>query len=260
MRVVTWNVNSVRTRLARAVALVDRHQPDVLCLQETKVVDEDFPRAPFEERGYQLLLQGQKTFNGVAILSRLPLTEARAGFPGNPLPEQARVVSAEVGGLRLLNLYVVNGESTTSEKYPLKLAWLDALAAWLEAEHDPARPVLLVGDFNVAPDDRDVWDPALWQGKVLASDAERARLRRLLGWGLADLLRTRTEEGGHFTWWDYRMGAFARGWGVRIDLALGTAPVVERLVGVSVDREERKVGEHAEKPSDHAPVVVDLAW
>jgi exodeoxyribonuclease III len=252
MRVITWNVNSIRTRLERAVALVDRHQPEVLCLQETKVVDEDFPRAAFEQRGYELLLHGQKTYNGVAILSRLPLTEARLGFPGNPLPEQARVVSVEVGGLRLLNLYVVNGESTTSEKYPLKLAWL-------EAEHDPARPVLLVGDFNVAPDDRDVWDPALWQGKVLASDAERVRLQRLLGWGLADLLRTRTDEGGHFTWWDYRMGAFARGWGVRIDLALGTAPVVERLLGVSVDREERKVGTSAEKPSDHAPVVVDLA-
>ncbi|HEX4953599.1 MAG TPA: exodeoxyribonuclease III [Thermoanaerobaculia bacterium] len=259
LRVITWNVNSIRTRLERVLGLLERHRPDLLCLQETKVTDEEFPLEVFRERGWEVALHGQKTYNGVALISRRPVEGVRRGFPGNPLPEQARVISGELGGVRVVNLYVVNGEAVGSEKYPAKLAWLDRLADWLETEHDPGSPLLLVGDFNIAPDDRDVHDPALWRGKVLVSDPERERLGRILGWGTRDLLRLKTEEGGIYSWWDYRMGAFARGWGLRIDLALGTAPVAERVAAVTIDREERKPTMAEGKPSDHAPVVVDLA-
>ncbi|HRC84325.1 MAG TPA: exodeoxyribonuclease III [Thermoanaerobaculia bacterium] len=258
MRIITWNVNSIRTRLDRVTALLARHQPDLLCLQETKVVDEEFPREAIEALGYQAELYGQKTYNGVALISRRGLAGVERGFAGDPLPEQARVISGELEGLRVVNLYVVNGESLGSEKFPLKLAWLDGVAEWLAGRHRPEQPLLLVGDFNIAPDDRDVHDPRLWQGKVLCSEPERERLGRLLGWGTRDLLRCRTEEGGLFTWWDYRMGAFHRGWGLRIDLALGTAVVAERLREVTIDRDERKPTGGESKPSDHAPVIVDL--
>ena len=259
MKIITWNVNSIRTRLPRLLALLARHQPDLLCLQETKVVDDDFPRAELEALGYRAELFGQKTYNGVALLAREPLGDVRRGFAGDPIPEQARVISGVLSGVRVTNLYVVNGEAVGSDKYQTKLAWLVALDEHLRTSFDPAEPHVLVGDFNIAPDDRDVWDPAFWRGRVLASDAERELLARLLAWGLRDLLRETTAEGGIFTWWDYRMGAFPRGWGLRIDLALGTAPVAARLAGVEVDRDERKPTFGEGKPSDHAPLVVTLA-
>lgn len=259
MKIISWNVNSIRTRLARVAALLARHQPDLLCLQETKVVDEDFPAAELAALGYRAELFGQKTYNGVALLAREAVADVRRGFAGDPIPEQARVISGVLGGVRVTNLYVVNGESLGSDKYQTKLAWLRAFTEHLRASFDPAEPHLLVGDFNIAPDDRDVWDPVFWRGKVLASEAERELLGRLLGWGLRDLLRLRSEEPGIFTWWDYRMGAFPRGFGLRIDLALGTAAVAERLTGVEVDREERKPTSGEGKPSDHAPLIVTLA-
>jgi exodeoxyribonuclease-3 len=258
MKVITWNVNSVRVRLERLVALLQRHQPDLLCLQEIKVEEGGFPFADLAALGYRAEIHGQRTYNGVALISRESVTEVARGFPGDPIPEQARAIAGTLGGLRVVNLYVVNGQALDSPKFDIKLRWLDALERWLAAEHDPAQPVLLVGDFNVAPEDRDIHDPEAWRGKVHASEPERERLRRLLGWGLSDLLREQTAEGGLFTWWDYRNGAFHRGWGLRIDLALGTAPVVARLRSVTIDREERKPSSGPGKPSDHAPVIVEL--
>lgn len=263
LKIITWNVNSVRTRMERVVALLERHDPDVLCLQEIKVEDDAFPAADFERLGYASAVYGQKTYNGVAILSRERLTDVTRGFPEDPVPQEARVIAGTlpgsvfgaVDGLRLINLYVVNGQSVTSDKYPRKLAWLDAVTRWISEGHDPGVPLLLVGDFNIAPEERDVHDPERWRGKVLFSDPERERLRRMLDWGLRDLHRVHTEEGGLFTWWDYRMGAFHRGWGLRIDLGLGTTPVAERLTDVVIDREERKKTTGEGKPSDHAPVI-----
>lgn len=258
MKIITWNVNSLRVRLPRVLALLRRHEPDLVCLQETKVVDADFPRAELEAAGYRPETFGQKTYNGVALLARAPLQNLQRGYPGDPLPEQARVIGADCGGVRVLNLYVVNGEAVDSPKYAGKLAWLDALTRWLAASHRPEQPLLLLGDFNVAPEERDVHDPERWRGKVLFSDPERARIRSLLGWGLQDLLRLHTQEGGLYTWWDYRMGAFHRGWGLRIDLALASAPVAQRSLAVTIDREERKSSSGEGNPSDHAPLIVEL--
>jgi exodeoxyribonuclease-3 len=259
MKVVTWNVNSVRTREARLMGLLERHDPDVVCLQETKVVDEQFPYDLIEPAGWEVAAFGQKTYNGVAILSKEEPREVRHGFPGDPCPEQARVISAQVGPLRVVDAYVVNGKAVGDEKYELKLRWLDAFAAWIEDEHDPAQPLLVTGDFNIAPDERDVHDVERWRDSVLCSAAERERLQRLLGWGLQDLQRLHHDGEGPFTWWDYRAGAFARGWGLRIDLALGTAPVAAACTGVEVDREERKESSGEGKPSDHAPVITSLS-
>lgn len=258
MKIITWNVNSVRSRLERVVALLARHQPDMLCLQETKVVDESFPLAEIEAAGYRAELFGQKTYNGVALLSREPLDAVGKDFPGNPVPEQTRVIGGSLGGVGVINLYVVNGKSVGTEHYFRKLDWLDRLTDWLRETRDPAQPHLIVGDFNIAPDDRDVHDPARWRGKILCSEPERERFRACLALGYRDLLRELTDEAGHHTWWDYRFGAFHRGWGLRIDLALGTAPVAERVISVEVDREERKESTGPGKPSDHAPVVITL--
>ena len=258
MRIVTWNVNSVRARLERVLAVLERHQPDLVCLQETKVTDEVFPVEAVQQHGYRVERHGQKAYNGVALLSRAPLEAVQRGFPGNPAPGEARVISGTLGGLRVINLYVVNGQAMGTDKYALKLQWLDALIRWVEADHDPGAPLLIVGDFNIAPDDRDVHEPELWRNRVLVSDPERERLQRLLAWGLSDLLRCRTDEAGVFTWWDYRFGAFRRDLGLRLDLALGTAPLVARLASVDVDREERARDSGPGLPSDHAPVIVDL--
>jgi exodeoxyribonuclease III len=259
MRLVTWNVNSVRQRLPRLVALLGRHEPDVVCLQETKVTDDDFPVAELTAAGYHGVTFGQRAYNGVAILGRETPTDVRLGFRGDPVPEEARVIAATVGALRLVNVYVVNGKSVDHPAYEVKLAWLDALIAHLAATEDVSEPLIVTGDFNVAPSDLDVHDPRLWEGKNLASEPERERIRRLEAWGLVDLgRRAAGEEVGPFSWWDYRMGAFHRGWGLRIDLVLGSAPVAERLVSVEVDREERKPTAGEGKPSDHAPVIVTL--
>lgn len=260
MRIVTWNVNSLRTRLERVLGLLERHQPDLLCLQETKVTDDAFPHAELAAAGWRAETHGQKTYNGVALIVRkgVELTEVQRGFPGDPAPEQARVIGARLGSMRVLNLYVVNGQEVGSEKYALKLRWLDALNAWLRDAFDPAQPLVLVGDFNVAPRDEDVHDPAAWKDQVLCSEPERARLRALQAWGLADLFRLHHQGPDHHTWWDYRGGAFARGHGLRIDLALGTQIAAAACAAVRIDRDERKQGEWASKPSDHAPVLADF--
>ena len=195
----------------------------------------------------------------MAFLSREALSDARFGFPGDPVPDQARVVAATtVEGLRIVNAYVVNGRAVGTSEYALKLRWLDAFGDWIRSAHDPAEPLLVLGDFNVAPDDRDVHDPKLWRGANLCSSAERERVQALLEWGLVDLMRLHEAGPGPFTWWDYRAGAFHRGWGLRIDLALGTRPVADRCTEVIVERDERKPTFGEGKPSDHAPTIVTL--
>jgi len=258
MKIITWNVNSVRQRLERTLALLDRLEPDVLCLQETKTKDDAFPLAEIQARGYHCALNGQAGRNGVAIISRAPV-EAMASFPGDPASEQARVISATVGGVRIVNIYAINGKFAGAPEYDLKLDWFEALADWIATEHTPDDEIVLTGDFNVAPDDRDVHDPDAWREQNLASSKERARLHALLGWGMKDLLRLHHEDTGPFTWWDYRAGAFHKGWGLRIDLVLGTAPVAARCTSVEVDRNERKPTSGEGKPSDHAPVIATLS-
>jgi len=257
MRIATWNVNSIRTRVDRVLLWLDEHQPDVLCMQETKVVDDNFPREGFEERGYSLSLLGQRTYNGVAIASRLPVEDVERGLPLAD-DEDARGIAATIGGVRIVSLYVPNGRQLEADHYQYKLRWLDALRAWLDEHHKPSDPLILVGDFNVAPDDRDVYDPAAFEGSVMNSDEVRARLQTLLDWGLVDSLRTVTDEPGVFTWWDYRGGAFRFNQGLRIDLMLASDPVRERIVSVTTHRDDRKVRKGVEKPSDHVPVTLEL--
>jgi exodeoxyribonuclease-3 len=258
MKIVTWNVNSIRMRLSRVAQLLQRHAPDLLCLQELKVDETAFPASELEPSGYRAVVHGQAGRNGVAMLSRRPLVDVAPGFTGDPLPDQARVIAGSLDGIRVVDVYVVNGRAVGTPEHELKLRWLDALVTWLRTAHDPGEQVLVVGDFNVAPDDRDVHDPERWRGQNLCTEAERQRIEALLAWGFVDLLRVHEGGPGPFTWWDYREGAFHRGWGLRLDLALGTPPVAERCKGVTVDRDERKPTFGEGKPSDHAPVVVTL--
>lgn len=259
MKVITWNVNSVHARLPRLIALLARHQPDLVCLQEIKTSAEEFPAADITAAGYQAAVHAQAGRNGVAVLARGPLTDAVRGFPDDPVPEQARVLSVTVGGLRVVNVYVVNGKEVAAPEYELKLRWLDAFAGWLRGSQRPVDPLIVAGDFNVTPDDRDVYDPVAWRGRNLASEPERERIDGLLEWGLTDLGRAHSPGPGPYTFWDYRAGAFHRGWGLRIDLALATAPVAARCTDVTVDRDERKPTFGEGKPSDHAPLIVTLS-
>lgn len=258
VRVITWNVNSLRSRLSRLLALLERESPDIVCLQETKLSDLDFPSLALDQAGYQVVSHGLGGSAGVAILSKQSAQAAESGFVGDPLPDQARVVAATVGGIRVVSVYVVNGRSPNDPAYRAKLEWLDAFTAWLESTHDPESPLIVAGDFNVAPEDSDVHDPAAWTGRIHVSESERARIRTLFDWGLVDLLRMQTDQPGIHTWWDYRAGAFHRGWGLRIDLILATAPLVERCVEVRVDRNERRPTAGEGKPSDHAPVIAEF--
>jgi exodeoxyribonuclease-3 len=255
MRLVTWNVNSLRARLDRVVAWLTKHSPDVVCLQELKCREEDFPRAALEALGYRCAVHGQKTYNGVAILSKAEPADVARGFDGDPDPAMSRAIAATFGDVRVLNLYVPNGQDLGTPKYEYKLKWYAALRAHLDATYRPDRPLVLVGDFNVAPEDRDVYDVEKLRGTILLSDAERAAFRRLLDFGLFDAHRAFDPSDKLFTWWDYRGAMFQRGLGYRIDFVLPTAPLMARCTGVVVDREERK----GEGPSDHAPVVATFA-
>jgi exodeoxyribonuclease-3 len=264
MRIATWNVNSVRTRLDQLCRWLEQDGPEVVCLQETKVVDDGFPRDAFHALGYACAISGQKTYNGVAILSRLPLEDVRVGFdallPADPgaleLAEQKRLISARIEGLRILNLYVPNGSSTGSDKYAYKLAWLACLQRYLEAQAAEGDPLVMVGDFNIAPQDRDLHDPARFAGSIMASEPERQALRELLGERLSDAFRLFEPEGGHWSWWDYRSGAWERDLGWRIDHIYLDAPLLACATGCVIERSLRG----NPQPSDHAPVLVSLAW
>ncbi|MBT3339589.1 MAG: exodeoxyribonuclease III [Planctomycetes bacterium] len=261
MKFITWNVNSIRTRLERVIGVLERHQPDVLMLQETKVTDDIFPHEVFAEAGYTAFAHGQKTYNGVAILVRagLEVSDVVHNFPGNPVPEQARVISATIEGVRFINLYVVNGKSADDPAFAKKLEWLDAIHDWLETQHDPDLPLVLGGDINIAPEARDVWDVEQWAGSVHFHPQEHARLKKWMDWGMTDLFRQHHEGDGLYSWWDYRRGAFGRGWGLRIDLLLATQAVSKTCIEAGIDRNERKKGDWEAKPSDHAPVWAVLS-
>ena len=253
VRVATWNVNSIRMRLERLLDWLDRRRPDVVALQETKATDEAFPREPLEARGYHVEAFGQKTWNGVALLARSPLAEVVRGWP-DAWDAEARLLAATVGDLRVVCVYVPNGQAPESPKFAYKLEWLARLRRFLDGWASPQDAVVVGGDFNVAPEDRDVHAPEAWRGQVLFHPKEHEALAHLRAWGLRDLLREHDERPGVYSWWDYRMLAFPKDHGLRIDLVLGTAAASRRCRGVLVDRDARK----GEKPSDHAPVVAFL--
>lgn len=251
---VTWNVNSLRARLPRVIAWLAAKRPDVVCLQETKVQDDLFPREPLEELGYEVAIHGRKTYNGVAILSRVGLEDVTRGM-GDGAEDERRVIGATVGGgLRVLNVYVVNGESVGSPKYAHKLEWMGRLHDYVDATYHPSEELVVCGDYNCTFDDRDVHDPVAWRGRVLCSEPERDALAQLMSCGLHDALRAREDRGGIYTWWDFRTRGFDRNDGLRIDHFLMSPPALARCRGVTVDVEERG----GEKPSDHAPVVARL--
>ena len=254
MRIASWNVNSLKVRLPHVEQWCRDARPDVLALQETKLEDDKFPREAIEALGYHVACAGQKTYNGVAILAREPLQDVVAGVPGFDDPHK-RVLAATVAGVRVVDLYVVNGQSVGSDKYAWKLEWLEAVAAYLRVELRRHEKVVVLGDFNIAPDDRDVHDPGAWRGQILCSEPERAALRAILGLGFTDSFRAFVEEAGHFSWWDYRQAAFRRNLGLRIDLILASDALRERMTGASIDRTPRTW----ERPSDHAPVLLELA-
>jgi exodeoxyribonuclease-3 len=254
MRIATWNVNSLKARLPRVEEWLGYARPDVLCLQETKLSDDAFPAMTFAALGYEGVHHGEGQWNGVAILSRVGIDDVVDGFAGGGDGE-ARLLTATCGGVRVVTAYVPNGREVGHEQYRHKLAWLARLREHLGAVADVTAEVVVCGDFNVAPDDRDVWDPTKCNGGTHVSPPERDALAQITGWGLTDLLRQRYDDDGLYSWWDYQAGAFHKHWGMRIDLLLASAPLAERLAWVLVDRNARK----GTKPSDHAPLVADFA-
>lgn len=251
MRIATWNVNSLRARWDIVLDWLRQDGPDVVCLQETKMTDDLFPGALLAEMGYQAVFVGQKTYNGVAILSRLPLTDVALALPEAPGEDEKRFIAATVQGVRVINVYVPNGQAVDSPKFPYKLAWLERLRAFLATTYTLEDALVLCGDFNVAPEPRDVYDAAKVEGEILFHPEERAAFARFLGWGLLDALRLHYEEGGLYSWWDYRAAAFRRNLGFRIDHILVTPPLASRCTAVTLLRDLRKLP----KPSDHIPVV-----
>ncbi len=252
MRLVSWNVNSLKARAHHVADYLDHSAPDVLCLQELKLVDEAVPRELFTDRGYHLAVFGQKQWNGVLIASKTPLTDIHCGLPEAD-EGQSRLVAATTRGVRIVNLYVPQGQDTESPKYAYKLRFLEALRGWLDANCRADEPLVVLGDINIAPGPDDVWAVEDWEGKVTYTDAEHRALAHLMEFGLEEVTRPYLEP-GTFTFWDYRQMSFRRKRGIRIDLILATDVVRERVVGAWVDRDERK----KEKPSDHAPVGIEL--
>lgn len=254
MKVATWNVNSLRARLPLVLAWLEREQPDLLALQETKIQNADFPALELKAAGYDALFNGEKSYNGVAILTKHAASAACHAIDGFA-DEQKRVLAATFGSLRLWNLYVPNGQRVDSDKYRYKLDWLAALRTQLAIELTAHPKLLVVGDFNIAPDDRDVYDPIAWQGQVQVSEPERAAFRELLRLGLHDLFRRFDQPPNSFSWWDYRAGYFRRNQGLRIDLMLGSEALAQACTGVRIDVEPRRW----ERPSDHVPVVAEFS-
>jgi exodeoxyribonuclease-3 len=253
MKLATWNVNSLKARLPQVLEWLARHNPDALCLQETKLENPKFPAAEIEAAGYRWLHNGQKTYNGVAILARVDPADAISAIPGFE-DEQKRVLAATVGGVRLVCAYVPNGESTESDKYQYKLRWLAAFHGWLKQELAAHLRLAVLGDYNIAPEDRDVHDPAAWEGKVLFSKPEREAFNALLALGLKDSFRLFEQPERSYTWWDYRMNAFRRKMGLRIDHILLSEELAKSCTACTVDIEPRR----NERPSDHAPVMAEL--
>jgi exodeoxyribonuclease-3 len=253
MKVATWNVNSLKVRLPQVLDWLSVNQPDVLCLQETKLEDPNFPLAAINAAGYQARFSGQKTYNGVALLGRSAGDDGVMGLPGFA-DEQKRVIAATYGDVRVVCVYVPNGQSLDSDKFQYKLAWLDALNAWLRTELVRYPKLALLGDFNIAPDERDVHDPKAWEGQVLFSQPERLAFQGLLKLGLSDSFRLFDQPEKVFSWWDYRMAAFRRNMGLRIDHILLSEALARSCAFCSIDTGPRKL----ERPSDHAPVMAEF--
>jgi exodeoxyribonuclease-3 len=267
VRIATWNVNSLKARLEKVAWWLERAQPDVLLMQETKLADREVPLLPFKSAGYEVAHHGEGRWNGVAIASRCgiadvvtnfgePLRPAKTDETGDDEPlAEARMIAATCGGVRVVCVYAPNGRVVGSEFYEAKLVWYDRLSAWLGKAAKPTEPLVLGGDMNVAPADIDVWDPKAAHGGTHVSDRERAAFDRLLQWGLVDVYRGKHPEPGRYTWWDYRAGMFHKNYGMRIDHLLMTAPLAARALSAEIDREARK-GKPI--PSDHAPLVIDV--
>jgi len=255
MKIATWNVNSIRVRLETVRDWMARLRPDVLCLQEIKATDDQFPASAFEELGYQVAVSGEKTYNGVAIVARSELSSVLIGFPDYDAAGQRRIIAATVGRIRVVNAYIPNGYQPDSLKFAYKLEFIRELRRYLENLHTPTEPIILVGDFNIAPEARDVYDPDAMDGQIGYHPAERTALAELKAWGFEDVFRRHHDEAGLFSWWDYRAGAFRRNMGLRIDHVWATTRVAELSSECSMDREMRALPQ----PSDHIPVWATFA-
>jgi exodeoxyribonuclease III len=258
MRIATWNVNSIKQRTENLAAWLKERQPDIVCLQETKCVDEGFPREPFEALGYNVAIHGQKAFNGVAILSKLPFDEVTPRLPGDPEDDHARfmeaVVSTGGGALRVASIYLPNGNPPDTDKYAYKIKWMQRLLDYAHERLQLEEPLILAGDYNVIPAEVDVHDPKLWAGDALFLPATRARFRALVNLGLVDAIRATTDAGGLYSFWDYQAGAWQKNNGIRIDHLLLSPQAADRLVTAGIDKRVRSW----EKPSDHVPVWIEL--
>ena len=254
MRIATWNINSIRMRQDRLVAWLAKAKPDVLCLQELKVEDAAFPHDALAKTGYQVAAFGQRAYNGVAILSTAPIADVTRGLDDGGEESGARVIAGTTHGIRVVCVYTPNGQELTSDQYPFKLAWLSRLRAYLD-RRPAGEALVLCGDMNVTPDDRDVWSPVDWAGKIHCSPPERAALANVAAFPLVDLFRAHNPDGGVYSWWDYRGVSFFKNRGLRIDVIYGTKPIADRCTACTIDRTARK-GENA---SDHAPVIATLA-
>ena len=254
MKIATWNVNSLKVRLPQVLDWLATARPDVLCLQETKLADEFFPAGEIEAAGYSVVFSGQKTYNGVATISTKPATDVITDIPGLDDP-QRRILGTTIDGVRVLNLYVVNGQEVGSEKYAHKLFWLERVADYIETQLREHRHFVVLGDFNIAPEDRDVHDPEAWRERILCSTPERDALRKMLDLGLTDTFRLFEQEEKSFSWWDYRAAAFRRNMGLRIDLILASRDLTATCTACYIDTEPRKL----ERPSDHTPVIAEFS-
>jgi exodeoxyribonuclease-3 len=255
MKIATWNVNSIKARKERLLAWLSEHAPDVVCLQEIKLEQKAFPEAELREAGYHAAVFGQKSYNGVAILSRTPPDEISTGIGDDADDPQARVIAARFGELRVISVYVPNGAELTDPKFQYKLAWLERFAAYLARTCNKDQPIVLCGDMNIAPDDRDVPNPLEWAETVYCVPAVRTAWQRVIDHGFVDCFRKHREEAGLYTWWDYRQLAFPRNQGLRIDHVLATPPFAARCTSATIDRQQRK----GKLPSDHAPVIAEFS-
>lgn len=255
MRLATWNVNSLRVREQHLLQWLDESQTDVVCLQETKLTDDQFPADALRAAGWEhLAWTGQQTYNGVAMVSRYPLEDVRLELDPAIDRDQKRYIAATVNGIRVIGLYVVNGKQVGSEHFDWKLQWLDRLLQHLREDHDPSQPLMLCGDFNIAPDDLDVWDPFKTEGRLLCHPDERERFQQMIDWGLVDPFREHNPFANEFSWWDYRQMGWQRNHGLRIDHTLLTQPLMDRCTDTTIWRDVRGW----DQPSDHVPVSVDL--
>jgi exodeoxyribonuclease-3 len=254
MKIATWNVNSLKVRLPHVLDWLAAAGPDVLCLQETKLTDDNFPAGDIRAAGYHVVYAGQKTYNGVAIISKDEASEVVTDIPSLDDP-QRRILGATIGGVRILNLYVVNGQEVGSVKYAHKLHWLGKVTDYIRDQLEAHPHFVTLGDFNIAPEDRDVHDPEAWRERILCSTPERQALQQIIALGLSDVFRRFEQEDGSFSWWDYRAAAFRRNLGLRIDLILASEALAATCTSCIIDREPRRL----ERPSDHAPVIADFS-